>query len=91
MNLCPAFEPVPAQTNCYFPSCPGNEEKQFVVVRLKDSRVGQGVAIDGIRKGQKQYLVEWEEGPNGESYDDSWEPASFVSKDLIRDFEIQEK
>ena len=53
--------------------------------------MGQGTAIDGIRKGQKQYLVEWADGKNGEIYEDSWEPASNVSKALAREYEAQQK
>ena len=54
-------------------------------------RTGQGVAVDGIRKGQVRYLVEWADSADGQSYEDTWEPASLISKDLVRDFEAQRK
>lgn len=60
----------------------------YKVVRLKEAKISQGVHIDGHRKGTKLFLVEWENGPDGETYDDSWEPAKNLEQSLLDDFGI---
>jgi hypothetical protein len=43
--------------------------------------------VDGLRKGRVEYLIQWENGPGGEVYEDTWEPEEHVEKSLVTEFE----
>ena len=81
---------VPSHSILYsisLPLCLCSVDEQYKVVCLKGKRVGLGVHVDGLRKNRTQYLVQWEKGPNGEVYEDSWEPPGNLEKSLVTDFE----
>ena len=71
------------------PSESSESDEQYKAIRVTESKMSAGQHIDNFRKGTVLYLVEWENGPRGEKYNNSWEPAKNVHEELISDFEHQ--